>query len=180
MTAVVGVFDEREAAIAAEELLDAAGFGARIAVARALPDDAPGPPRLERRGERMLRGAVKWGILGSLLVEGPSLVAVIAFPLDLNVKVLVAATMWKFGAAFGSWIGAMAATEEGLDDEVAAEYEHHLACGRSLIAVDVPARLRPGVRGALLESGALGVRDVRGAFALKRPARSARGVSGRA
>ena len=168
MTAVVGIFDRREAAVAAELLLDGAGFGERIGVTCALPDDAQGPPRLARRGETMLRAAVKWGILGSLLVEAPSLIAIFLFPLDLNVKILLAATMWKFGAAFGAWIGATAATDGGLDDEIAAEYEHHLASGRSLIAVDVPPRLRPGIRGALIESGALGVRDVRGAFVLKR------------
>ena len=146
-----------------------------MAVACALPeDDAPGPPRLARRGETMLRAAVKWGVLGSLIVEAPSLVAIFLFPLDLNVKILLAATVWKFGAVFGSWIGAMAATEEGLDDEIAAEYEHHLACGRSLVAVDIPSRLRPGVRGALIESGALGVRDVRGAFRLRRDPRAGR------
>ena len=175
MTAVVGIFDRREAAVEAEQLLDDAGFGERIGVTCALPDDdAQGPPRLARRGETMLRAAVKWGILGSLLIEVPSLIAIFLFPLDLNVKILLAATMWKFGAAFGAWIGATAATDGGLDDEIAAEYEHHLASGHSLIAVDVSPRLRPGIRGALIESGALGVRDVRGAFVLQRPPRRMR------
>ncbi len=169
MTAVVGIFDRREAAVAAEELLQGAGFGEHFGVTRALPDDDYVMPRLARRGETMLRAAIKWGILGSLIVEVPSVIAILVFPLDLNVKVLLAATVWKFGAAFGSWIGAMAATENGLDDEVAAEYEYHLACGNSLIAVDVRDRLRPGIRGILIESGALSVRNVRGAFVLKRP-----------
>ncbi len=168
MTAVVGIFDRREAAVAAEELLDGAGFGEQFGVTRASPDDYV-TPRLARRGETMLRAAIKWGILGSLIVEVPSVIAILAFPLDLNVKILLAATVWKFGAAFGSWIGAMAATERGLDDEVAAEYEYHLACGNSLIAVDVRDRLRPGIRGILIESGALSVRNVRGAFVLRRP-----------
>ena len=125
-------------------------------------------------GESMLRAAVKWGILGSLIVEVPSLIALLIFPMDLNVKVLLAATVWKFGAAFGSWIGAMSAGEDGLDDEHAAEYEALLAAGYALIAVDVRARHRPGIRGALLESGALSLRDVRGTFVLKQPPRPAR------
>ena len=167
MTAVVGVFDRRDAAVAAELLLDEAGFGERISVACALPDDVAGPPRLARRGETMLRAAVKWAILGSLIVELPSLVAIMLLPIDLNVKILLAATMWKFGAAFGSWLGAMAATDNGLDDEIADEYERHLALGRALIAVDVREGLRPGIRGALIESGALSIRNVRGAFILR-------------
>ena len=94
--------------------------------------------------------------------------------MDLNVKVLLAATVWKFGAAFGSWIGAMSAGEDGLDDEHAAEYEALLSAGYALIAVDVRTRHRPGIRGALLESGAMSLRDVRGTFVLKQPPGSAR------
>lgn len=169
MTAVVGIFEHRSAAVAAERLLEEAGFANRMGVTYVLPDDSPAPPRLARRGETMLRAAIKWGILGSLIIEVPSLIALLIVPMDLNVKILLAATVWKFGAAFGSWIGAMAAGEEGLDDEHAAEYEALLGSGYSLIAVDVRTRQRPGIRGALLESGALSLRDVRGSFVLKQP-----------
>ena len=174
MTAVVGIFEHPPAAVAAEQLLEEAGFGDRTGFTYVLPDDSPAPPRLVRRGESMLRAAVKWGILGSLIVEVPSLIALLIFPMDLNVKVLLAATVWKFGAAFGSWIGAMTAGEDGLDDEHAAEYEALLGLGYALIAVDVRARHRPGIRGALLESGALSLRDVRGTFVLKQPPRAER------
>ena len=174
MTAVVGIFDDPRAATAAERLLEDAGFGARTGVLCVLPDDSPSPPRLARRGETMLRAAVKWGILASLIIEVPSLIALFIVPMDLNVKILLAATVWKFGAAFGSWIGAMSAGESGLDDEHAAEYEALLAAGHALVAVDVRSRHRPGIRGALLESGALSLRDVRGTFALKQPAAPAR------
>ncbi|MCY4581873.1 MAG: hypothetical protein OXE50_03590 [Chloroflexi bacterium] len=171
MTAVVGIFDNRTAAVAAEQLLEGAGFGDRTGITYVLPDDGPAPPRLKRRGESMLRAAVKWGILASLIIEVPSLIALLIVPMDLNVKILLAATVWKFGAAFGSWIGAMSAGEEGLDDEHAAEYEALLGAGYALIAVDVRTRHRPGIRGALLESGALSLRDVRGTFVLRRPPR---------
>lgn len=169
MTAVVGIFENRTAAVAAEHLLEDAGFGDRTGVTYVLPDDSPTPPRLARRGETMLRAAVKWGILGSLIIEVPSLVALLVVQMDLNIKILLAATVWKFGAAFGSWIGAMSAGEDGLDDEHAAEYEALLSAGYALIAVDVRARHRPGIRGALLESGATSLRDVRGTFVLKQP-----------
>lgn len=174
MTAVVGIFETRTAAVAAEQLLEDAGFGDSTGVTYVLPDDSPTPPHLARRGETMLHAAVKWGILGSLIIEVPSLIALLVVSMDLNVKILLAATVWKFGAAFGSWIGAMSAGEEGLDDEHAAEYEALLAAGYSLIAVDVRTRQRPGIRGALLESGALSLRDVRGSFVLKRPPGSVR------
>lgn len=174
MTAVVGIFENRAAAIAAEQLLDEAGFGDRTGITYVLPDDGPAPPRLARRGETMLRAAVKWGIWGSLIIEVPSLIALLIVPMDINVKILLAATVWKFGAAFGSWIGAMSAGEEGLDDEHAAEYEALLAAGYAVVAVDVRTRHRPGIRGALLESGAKSLRDVRGTFVLKQPPGSAR------
>ena len=176
MTAVVGIFEHRTAAVAAEQLLEEAGFGDRTGVTYVLPDDGPAPPCLKRRGESMLRAAIKWGIWGSLIIEVPSLIALLVYPMDINIKILLAATVWKFGAAFGSWIGAMSAGEEGLDDEHAAEYEALLAAGYALIAVDVRARHRPGIRGALLESGALSLRDVRGSFVLKQPPGTKRAV----
>ncbi len=164
MTAVVGVFDDRAGAGAAQTLLEDAGFADRMSVTHP-PSGAP--PSLTRRGERMLRAAVKWCVYGSLIVEIPTLIALLVFPLDINVKVLLGATLWKFGAGFGAWIGAMSAGEQGLDDERAAEYEELLAEGYSLVAVDVRPRRRPGVRGALLESGAVSLRDLRGTIALK-------------
>ena len=167
MTAVVGVFDDRACAEAAERLLADAGLGERTSAAH--PADGS-PPRLARRGERMMRAAIKWCVLGSLIVEIPTLAALILVPMDINVKVLLGATLWKFGAGFGAWLGAMSAGEQGLDDERAAEYEGLLAEGYSLVAVDVRPRRRPGVRGALLESGAISLRDLRGTIALKPPA----------
>lgn len=167
MTAVVGVFDDRAGAEAAERLLEDAGLGGRMSAAH---PPAGARPRLARRGERMLRAAIKWCVWGSLIVEVPTLIALLLVPMDINVKVLLGATLWKFGAGFGAWLGAMSAGEQGLDDERAAEYEELLAEGYSLVAVDVRPRRRPGVRGALLESGALSLRDLRGTIALKPPA----------
>ena len=75
MTAVVGIFEHPPAAVAAEQLLEEAGFGDRTGFTYVLPDDSPAPPRLVRRGESMLRAAVKWAIRGSLIEEAPSLIA---------------------------------------------------------------------------------------------------------
>ena len=92
MTAVVGVFDRRDAAVAAELLLDEAGFGERISVRlRPCPTTWRALPVSRARGETMLRAAVKWAVLGSLIVELPSLVAIMLLPIDLNVKILLAA-----------------------------------------------------------------------------------------
>ena len=164
MTAVVGVFDDPAGARAAQALLEDAGLAERTSAAHP-PSGAP--PMLTRRGERMLRAAVKWCVVGSLIVEIPTLIALLVVPMDINVKVLLGATLWKFGAGFGAWLGAMSAGEQGLDDERAAEYEGLLAEGYSLVAVDVRPRRRPGARGVLIESGAVSLRDVRGTIALK-------------
>lgn len=163
MTTIVGVFDGTRGALAAAELLDAAGLGGRYD-ALLTQAEARRHPRLKRRGETMLRAAVKWGILAAVIVELPSLVALLIVPWDLNVKILLAATVWKFGAGFGAWIGAMCAGENGLDDELAEHYETHLAQGRTLLAVNAPSKSRSGVRGILLESDSIALNDVRGTF----------------
>ena len=166
MTLVVGFFEGSSTVAAACGLLDDAGLTEHVTVL-SVPADDVRLSRLLHRGEAMLRAGVKWGLLGSVIVEGPSVLALLVLPIDRNVKVLLAATVWKFGAAFGAWIGAMSAGEHGLDEELAAEYEQHLSLGRSLPIVDVPSRRRPMIRGLLLESGALSIRDVRGTFANK-------------
>ena len=74
------------------------------------------------------------------------------------------ASVWKFGAAFGAWLGIMYGGERGLDQDTAEDYEAHLAAGRWVVAADVRRRDRQSARGALVESGALEARDVRGTF----------------
>jgi hypothetical protein len=85
----------------------------------------------------------------------------------VNVKVFMGSTVWKLGAAFGAWIGAMSAGERGLDSERAEDYEEELINGRRLLSVNVASRDRRFARGAILESGALEVRDLVGTFEVK-------------
>ena len=146
-------------------LLEDAGYRPLAVAPSHTPDD---PPIVFRqRGEVMLRAAVKWGIIGALIIEVPSVTALMFLPVDLNVKVLLGSTVWKFGAAFGAWIGAMSVGEHGLDAERAEDYERELDHGRRLLVVNVSRRDRPAARGAFLESGAVEVRDVVGTFERK-------------
>ncbi len=115
----------------------------------------------------MRRPAVRWGIIGALVTEFPIVIAILFIHMDVNVKVLLAVTIWKFGAAFGAWLGAMAASEQGLEAEDAARYEKLLREGRWLLSVNAGTDDRRFARGAMLESDAIEVRDVHGTFDLK-------------
>ena len=165
MTSVVGIFDSERSAASARVILEDSGYRPFAVAPSYAPDD---PPIVFRqRGEVMLRAAVKWGIIGALIIEVPSVTALMFLPVDLNVKILLGSTVWKFGAAFGAWIGAMSVGEHGLDAERAEDYERELDYGRRLLVVKVSSRDRPAARGAFLESGAVEVRDVVGTFERK-------------
>ena len=172
MSSVVGIFEDERGIIAARELLVASGYpDSGLALLKPVSAHDYRRTILRHRGEVMLRAAVRWGVIGALAVEIPSLIIVLMLPVDINVKVFMAATMWKFGAAFGSWIGAIAAGERGLDEELADEYELRLEHGFYVLGADVRRRDRPFARGAMLESGALEARDVVGTFEVKAPKR---------
>ena len=131
-------------------------------------------PLLRRRNESILRTAVRWGIVGALLVELPFLAVLPFVHMDTAVLVFLAVSLWKFGAGFGAWFGAMAGQERGLEPELATAYERHLASGRWLVTARAGRRERPQTRGALMESGASDVRDVQGTFIVKPPPRTKR------
>ncbi len=174
MHLVVGTFRARASLDAAGELFDAAGYAAKETLL-APPAMGRSAAPLAQRGELMLRAAVRWGIIGALLVEVPSVIVVLLLPVDINVKVLMASIVWKFGAAFGAWFGAASAGERGLDMEVAEDYEARLERGGWVLGVDVRRADRPFARGVMLESDAFDVRDVVGTFEAKpapRPKRS--------
>ncbi len=178
MSKVVGVFeDERTAQLARCLLTDKGCEDAHLSLLAPAEGLLPQPKRLRQRGESMVRGAVRWGIIGALIIEVPSLIILMLLPVDANTKVFMGATVWKFGAAFGAWFGAMGAEERGLATEVAEEYEEHLLAGRWVLSANLKRRDRPAARGAILESDALEVRDVVGTFEIKpspadRPAKS--------
>ena len=167
MTRIVGIFEDEQATGAAHELL--AGAGYRPELLAPSDDEIMRPTVLRHRSELVLRSAVRWGIRGALIVEVPAVIAMLLLSVDANVVVFVGVTVWKFGAALGAWLGVVAASESGLDEELAAEYQTHLAEGRYVLSADVRRRDRRFARGALVESGAVEVRDVVGTFDVKRP-----------
>ena len=169
MHQVVGTFGQRTAMEAAGGLFEAAGYTDDDLTLIAPPDAGRPPAVLTHRGELMLRAALRWGIIGALLVEVPSVIALLLLPVDINVKVLMAATVWKLGAGFGAWIGAAAFGDRGLDTEVAEDYEARLEQGWWVLGADVRRRDRPFARGVMLESDAIDVRDVFGTFEIKLP-----------
>ena len=178
MHLVVGTFAGRSTLDAAGQLFDAAGFAPEELTLLAPPAAGRAAAPLAQRGELMLRAAVRWGIIGALAVEVPSVIVLLLLPVDINVKVLMAATMWKFGAGFGAWLGAASAGERGLDQEVAEDYEARLERGGWVLGADVRRRDRPFARGVMLESDAFDVRDVIGTFEAK-PAHVPKPVRGR-
>jgi hypothetical protein len=159
---VVGVFDDLGGARAAEAVIASTGRPSTLVAAG--PDGLGFAGPLLRRGDILLRTMIRWGVIGALIIEAPWLIALLMLPVDTNVKVFLAATVWKVGAIFGAWFGVIAAEERGLLPEHIDEYERHLADGRCLLAADVRWAERPHVRGAMLESGATDVRDVVGTF----------------
>ena len=167
MTRIVGIFEDGQGTRAAQQLL--AGAGYRPGLVAPSPDEVAAPTLLKHRGEAMFKAALRWCILGSLIVEVPTLLILFALPVDMTVRVFMGATMWKFGAAFGGWIGLIMAEEQGLDSDLAAEYESHLSSGRSVLSADVRRGDRPFARGVMVESGAVDVRDVVGTFEVKVP-----------
>ena len=167
MYQIVGTFADRSALDAAGRLFGTAGYATETLTLLAPTELGRRAAPLTQRGELMLRAAVRWGIIGALIIEVPSVIAMLLLPVDVNVKVLMAAIMWKFGAGFGAWFGAASAGERGLEQEVAEDYEARLERGGWVLAVDVHRRDRPFARGVMLESDAFDVRDVIGTFETK-------------
>ena len=162
MSSIVAIFEGERGATAARDILEQAGY--TPVVLKSSHDPYDPPVEFRHRGELMLRAAVKWGIIGALVIEIPALILLLILPVDLNVKVLMGSMVWKFGAGFGAWLGAGSAAERGLDTERAEDYERELVSGRHVLTVNVSSRDRPSARGALIESGAIEVRDLIGTF----------------
>ena len=169
MSQIVGIFQRPSEAEAAHALIADAGYREpRLVLLR--PVDAREPlVRFCHRGELMLRSALRWAIYGSLMIEVPGLLLLFLLPVDTTVKVFMGATIWKFGAAFGAWLGGALASERGVDEETADEYESYLAEGLYIIAADVQSKDRPFVRGAMIESGAGYARNIEGSFIMRTP-----------
>ncbi len=124
--------------------------------------------RLFQRPEGMWPSALRWGLIGSVLVEIPVLIWVLLAFESWGVQVLLAATLWKIGTMFGSILGAIAGKDQGLESRVARGYEANLAQGSLVLAARVNHWDAPHTRGILIESGAYDVRNVEGRFVVRR------------
>ena len=162
MSTLVAIFEGEGGAESARAILADGGYEA--VVWRSSHDPYDPPIRFRRHNEFILRGAVKWGIIGALVIEIPALILLLMLPIGLNAKVLMGSTVWKFGAGFGAWLGAATAADRGLDSERADDFQRDLTSGRRIVTVDIAGRDRRSARGALIESGAVEVRDLYGTF----------------
>ena len=79
-------------------------------------------------------------------------------------QLFLASTMWKFGVLVGAFVGGVMGAQMGLEDRFADRFNRHLALGHIILSARVEPGDAPGVRGALIESGALSVHDVEGSF----------------
>ena len=170
---VVGVFSREAQALEAAELLRAAGYGPRdldLVARQHSPDTGQDllrrvrPVRLTERPEGMWPAALKWALVGSLLAEVGLLAWVLVAFDSWGIQVLLAATLWKFGALFGGLFGAIAGADLGLESSSVRRYERHLAAGWVTLAARVRNQHRMLARGAFIESGAFDVRSVEGRF----------------
>ena len=170
---VAGLFPDRASADAAKRLFHDVGYGReRVTMLSTVDGELP---LLRQRPECIFSRAVRGAIEGALVLEVPIVLALLLLPVDMTVRVFMAASVWKAGALIGAWFGVLLGQDHGLESEVAERYQRHFQLGRVVVAVDAPSRDLPSVRGVLLESGALEARDVDGTFETKpgpRPARA--------
>ncbi len=166
MTSIVALFGERPQAEAACDLLTGAGYTSEdVTMLSPHAGDAQRP--LLHTGESILRSALRWGVIGALALELPTVVAMLVIPVDVTVKVLLLASVWKLGAAFGAWLGGMSGSDRGIDEDMARDYQAQLLKGRWIVAAAVRRPDRMGARGIMIESSAIEVRDVRGTLELR-------------
>ena len=133
--------------------------------------------KLVKRPEKALGRALYGAVVGSTLVGGLSLIWVFLAFDHWGMQLFLASTMWKFGVFVGAFVGGVMGAQLGLDDKVADRFNRHLALGHILLAARVEAEKAPEARGILIESGALGVQDVEGAFIGQGPERVPRPLS---
>ena len=85
MHQIVGTFENRSALEAAGHLFGAAGYTAETLTLLVPPETGRRVVPLTQRGELMLRAAVRWGIIGALIVEVPSVIAMLLLPVTRTV-----------------------------------------------------------------------------------------------
>ena len=178
---VVGLFPREESAVEAATLLRSAGYGPRdldlVSIDAGRQPDLPDLPdllsrvrlgRLMERPEGMWPAALRWGLLGSLVVEVGVLIWVLLTFDSWAIQVFLASTCWKLGAMFGGMLGAIVGADAGLESQAVRRYEKHFAVGAIALAARVRGPDRMMTRGAFIESGAFDVRSVEGRFIAKK------------
>ncbi len=108
--------------------------------------------------------ALKWGLIGSIVVEVPVLIWVLLAFDSWGMQLFLAVSLWKFGTLFGGMLGAIAGSDRGLESNVARRYEEHFAQVAAALAARVDLRDAPQARAIFLESGAFDIRNVEGRF----------------
>ena len=179
---VTGLFSERPHAGGARRLLVEAGCRSEsLALFGGMEDGAPSVTgllrptpvqALRRRPEAIFRTAVRGAIIGALAVELPVALGVFLLSVDASVQVFLASTVWKIGVVLGGLLGVLLGQVQGLESDMAQRYENNLREGFWLLVAHVSGRQLPQVRGVLLESGALEVREGEGTFEPKRSPRA--------
>ena len=136
---IVGLFLREESAGEAAGMLHAAGYGSFDL--DLVGDGFPKQPdlhkllhhvrlgRLLQRPEGMWPCALRWALIGSIVVEIPVLVWVLLAFDSWGIQVLLGSTIWKVGTLFGAILGAIAGKERGLESRDARRYETSLAQG---------------------------------------------------
>ena len=157
---VVGLFNEECYVTEAARLLRGAGYGWSDL-------DLVSPGRLMHRPEGMWPCALKWGLIGSIVVEVPVLIWVLLAFDSWGMQLFLAVSLWKFGTLFGGMLGAIAGSDRGLESNVARRYEQHFAHGAVALAARVDQKDAPQARVIFLESGAFDIRNVDGRFIAK-------------
>lgn len=112
---VVGVFQREGSVVEAARLLHASGYGASdldLVTKVAIPDSPLYPPvrhvqlgKLMERPEGMWPCALRWAIVGSIIVEVAVLIWVLLAFDSWGVQLLLGSTLWKFGTLFGGLLG---------------------------------------------------------------------------
>ena len=118
---------------------------------------------LREPGEMQLRMALRGALWGSIVGIVVSAVAAFILFEPASTRMLVFGVAWKLGTFIGVYVGMFIGAERGLPREVAGHYLEHLAHHR-LVLVARSRHDAVNVRGILLESGAVEVRDVKGTF----------------
>lgn len=174
---VVGLFRTEESVVEAAQILNASGYHPTdLDLVSTEPLHDPSLPlvsrhvrlgRLMERPEGTLPYALRWAVIGSLVVEIPVLIWVIIAFGSWGIQVFLGSTLWKFGAFFGGLLGAIVGADRGLESEAVHRYQEQLALGAFALAARVEHRDAPYARGIFIESCAFDIRTVEGRFIAK-------------